>query len=414
MGRLGRPKVMNYQFKVLIVTSAESTRQALAKQLNKFGYDVAVMDSGTGIIDRLDNENFDIVLLDQSSPDMDGLETFHTIKLRESSIHPPIIMIIGQHSLNWAMKFMRAQGNDYIEHPFKMGMLDSKIRRAISISNVHKGFQKEEEKLSATISELEQITREAQSANQAKSEFLSILSHELRTPLHGILSYATFGMRKYRSESPDKLLEYFTQIESCGRTLLQLLDNLLDLAKLESGKMIFQSHPTNLHNLIHSILQEFQALGSEKNLDIKYTKPKETYILNLDSVRIKQVLRNLISNAIKFSPVDGVIEIDLEKLNDVIRFSVTDNGMGIPENELDAIFEKFIQSSKTDSHLGGTGLGLRICQEIVSAHYGRIWAENNPEGGSIFFFELPTNLEEGIREIHTLDTHSIKKEGEEL
>ena len=386
---------MKYHYKVLVASKTKSTRETLARQLNKFGYGVVVADSGTEVVERLDNDSFDLVLLDQSLPDMDGLETFHSIKMRESTDHPPVIMITAQDSLNWAMKFMQAQGNDYVEQPFDMGILDSKIRRAITISNVYRGFEQEEKKLSATITQLEQVTQEAQTANQAKSEFLSIMSHELRTPLHGILSFATFGIKKYRSESPDRLLEYFKQIEHCGRTLLQLLNDLLDLAKLESGKMVFEFQPADFHTLVESILQEFHALSSERKITITYKKPKIPHTLNLDSMRITQVLRNLLSNAIKFSLMNGSVEIKTEKLHNCLRVSVIDNGIGIPENELELVFQKFTQSSKTQPIFGGSGLGLRICQEILAGHNGRIWARNNAKGGSTFTFELPVDLVKG-------------------
>jgi signal transduction histidine kinase len=112
----------------------------------------------------------------------------------------------------------------------------------------------------------------------------------------------------------------------------------------------------------------------------------------LDADKIKQVLRNLLDNAIKFSPEGGIIDVAIFLLENSIKVSVSDQGPGIPQNELEAVFDKFVQSSKTKTGAGGTGLGLAICQEIIVAHKGRIWAENRPEGGVILSFEIPVSM----------------------
>ena len=110
-----------------------------------------------------------------------------------------------------------------------------------------------------------------------------------------------------------------------------------------------------------------------------------------DSERIKQVIRNLISNAVKFSPREETINVTISRNKHLLKLAVKDSGVGIPQNELQAVFDKFVQSTKTKTGAGGTGLGLSICKEIITAHKGRIWAENNPDDGAIFFFEIPIN-----------------------
>ena len=231
-------------------------------------------------------------------------------------------------------------------------------------------------------------------ANQAKDEFLANMSHELRTPLHGILSYAQFGIRKHNIAPPEKVLEYFQRIDQSGKILLSLLNNLLDLAKLESGKMTFSFRKYCLSDLIEQVIDEFNSLLSDKNISLEYEKSETMFLAFIDQEKIQQVVRNLLNNALKFSPKGGKIELNLKQDLKELEFSIVDQGPGIPEDEFESIFDKFTQSRKTKTGAGGTGLGLSICREIITAHKGKIWAENHPQGGAIILFKIPLEKNE--------------------
>ncbi len=232
----------------------------------------------------------------------------------------------------------------------------------------------------------------AEAANRAKSEFLANMSHEIRTPLHGILSFARFGTDRAMTADPERLRDYFENIEASGERLMVLLSDILDLAKMESAAMRYEFKPADFRLVVRSVQNDFQSLLAARDITVEYTEPESEMRLTLDASRMGQVVRNLLSNAAKFSPDGGAIKIEVSQDSEVLRLSIRDQGMGIPEDELETVFDKFVQSSKTRTGAGGTGLGLSICREIVDAHTGRIWCENHTEGGAVFHMTLPKTM----------------------
>ena len=234
---------------------------------------------------------------------------------------------------------------------------------------------------------------EAEQANQAKSEFLANMSHELRTPMHGILSFSRYGIKNIETADKTKFLKYFNRINTSGERLLLLLNDLLDLSKLEAGKMALELQENRLDQAINACLAEQESRISDLalHIDINYKHPNNRAVF--DYVRIEQVITNLLSNALKFTPRDKniFITLDTSTLNEqpALYFSIENEGINIPKNELESIFNKFIQGSKITTGSGGTGLGLAICKEIINAHQGKIWAENTAKGGAVFKFIIP-------------------------
>ncbi len=245
-----------------------------------------------------------------------------------------------------------------------------------------------------------QITKDeaekSKQANLSKSEFLANMSHELRTPMHGILSFSSYGLEDCAEASKEKLKDHFQEIKDSGNRLLNLLNDLLDLAKLEAGKMAYQYEENDLVSVVDIVFSELSLLAGNKNIKFNMETDEEQYFANFDQHKIMQVVRNLLSNAIKFSKKESEIKVEIYKKDikehNYLEVRVTDNGIGIPENEIQLIFNKYIQSSNTKPSLGGTGLGLPICQKIIEDHHGHIWAESIPDDKTCFYFNIPLVL----------------------
>ncbi len=255
-------------------------------------------------------------------------------------------------------------------------------------------------------------TEKAELANRAKSEFLANMSHELRTPMHAILGFSSLGSNKVGSAANEKIAGYFTRINESGQRLLYLLNDLLDLSKLEAGRMDFEFCENDLQESIKIIADELAPLFLERCLTVDIEPPSVSTCAIYDKEKIEQVIRNLLSNAIKFTP-DGMsvlvyFEESLlyskedpseEAAVPAISVSIMDQGTGVPEGELENIFEKFVQSSKTNTGAGGTGLGLSISKEIIEGHGGAIRASNSSKsGGAIFTFLLPRKHQQTVDE----------------
>ncbi|WP_367850201.1 ATP-binding protein [Rhodoferax sp. WC2427] len=228
----------------------------------------------------------------------------------------------------------------------------------------------------------------AEESSRAKSEFIANISHELRTPLQSILGFSELGMVRGR-ESP-KLQGMFSDIHASGGRMLALVNDLLDVAKIESSVGAITLERADLRGLVQGVLHELSPLLDGKHIQLLCQLGRQPLIAKVDPTRFQQVVRNIVANAIKVSPPGAELAVEAHLTDDRrICLRVRDHGTGVPTAELEKIFEAFVQSSTSKDGSGGTGLGLAICKKIIDAHSGSIVANNMPDGGAVFSIYLP-------------------------
>ena len=250
-----------------------------------------------------------------------------------------------------------------------------------------------EEDLKRTLELSLRLRQEAEAANQAKTRFLASMSHELRTPLNAIIGFSEMLEDQIFGPLGDTQLKHVSHVLSSGRHLLRLINDLLDLAKVESGKMEIAVSGLDLKPLLESsflVIKE-EVDRQELQLDLFLDPILLNEQVDVDEMKLKQIMYNLLSNAAKFTPHGGSIAVDSRKDGDVLRVSVSDNGVGIDPEDLERVFDTFVQ---TDLPLGrskvGTGLGLALTRRLVELHGGKIWVESQGKGkGSTFVFTIP-------------------------
>ena len=236
---------------------------------------------------------------------------------------------------------------------------------------------------------LEEAKEEAEKNDKLKSIFLANLSHEIRTPMNGILGFA--DLLKREGISAEELKEFLSVIEASGKRMLSIINELVDISKIEAGLVEISNRSVRLNQVLESIFLFFKPTASNKNLEFKLSKGLDEKNSNIlaDTVKLEQILINLVKNAMKFTN-SGCVEFGYEQIDGSLRFFVKDTGIGISEDSMDVIFDRFrkVEGSMLSAD-EGIGLGLAISKSFVEMMDGRIWAESKPGKGTAFYFEIP-------------------------
>jgi signal transduction histidine kinase len=241
--------------------------------------------------------------------------------------------------------------------------------------------------------ELRRLYAELETASRHKSDFLATMSHELRTPLNAIIGFSEVLHEQMFGDLNERQLAYVADVLEAGRHLLSLINDVLDLAKIEAGKMELELSQVALPELLRSAVSMHSERASRGGIDLDLTTEPEEITITADDRRLRQIVFNLLSNAVKFTPPDGRVDVSARLDDGQVEIAVADTGPGIAAEDLETIFEEFEQADHGNQAEEGTGLGLPLSRKLVELHGGRLWAESTPGHGSIFRFTLPSRQE---------------------
>ncbi|MFO0795408.1 MAG: ATP-binding protein, partial [Candidatus Brocadiaceae bacterium] len=247
-----------------------------------------------------------------------------------------------------------------------------------------------EKKVAERTEELQITNIELEKANKLKSEFLATMSHELRTPLNAIIGFAEVLRDEITGTLNTEQKEYIGDIHSSGQHLLNMINSILDLSKIEAGKLELHYEEFSVKEAINEVLNTIVGFSDKKDIGINTNIHEDILSISADKVKFKQIMFNLLSNAIKFTPEHGRVAIDVKRMDSHIKISVIDTGIGIKQDDMDKIFEAFRQLDSTYARkYEGTGLGLTLTKRLVELHGGKIWVKSEYGKGSSFTFTLP-------------------------
>lgn len=359
--------LLNTDLKVLVVDDSPSAQAALCALIANQGFQVLKAQSTQECLEVMEQTpNIDIIILDQFLPDGLGHEICSELR---SQKYDPLMQIMGVSSKGGkddAAYFLKSGGDDFLLRPFNPEEF------------IHR--------LNYRADYIEQI-RELKHVNQEKNKFWSMATHDLRNPL-SVIFQATKRLRT-KELSSEKISSMLDLIFKSSEGLQHLLDDLLNISAIESGQLSLKQITFNLNDLANERLELLTIKAQEKNITLENTSTGSAMV-EADPMRISQVIDNFLSNAIKYSPLDSHIKVNIEKSENCVRFSVIDEGPGVKNDDVKNLFKAFHRlGHRTTGGESSHGIGLSICKRIMDAHKGKTGYLKNSSIGSEFYFELP-------------------------
>ena len=399
--------------KVLVIDDNPADRELYKQYLIddfKQGYEFLDVGLGEEAIKVCSKDNFDCILLDYNLPDLNGVE-FLSLLDKEIKARTPVIMLTGEGNETIAADALRSGATDYLpKRVVSTESLKRTIGNAVEKFHLRKAIESQTHRLEETNRELTRKHDEIQ-------RFYQTVSHELKTPLTSIKEFACILQEGISGDINDEQKEYLQIIKDSCMQMANGVNDLLDITRLETGKLRVELEPNDVGSVIDKVIAAMKVIAKYKSIEITAHIEESLPDVYMDPNRVEQILTNLINNAIKFTDHHGRVyitaEVDSDK-SEYVKISVFDNGCGISPKDLENIFDRLYQvnpeqnSNDTCTSLGGLGLGLNICRELVNLHDGKIMVKSLVNKGSEFCFTLPvydkdTGINSIIQEVN-LDT----------
>lgn len=358
---------------VLVADDEDSLRITISAWLGDEGFEVQQTDNGLDAIKMVQSNDFDIALLDIKMPGANGLEVLRYIKKNSSSTE--VVMMTGMSDVSMAVEAMKLGAREYLTKPVDMEQLVPQLRSLLKKRDAEERIR------------------------QLQADHTSRLLYDLHNPISGLkqsIGYLLKGMAGSVSDQQKELLGYMTN--SIDK-VIGLLNGMMDLTKLEGGRVRLNKGISNVADVVTKATQEFRVPIQSNKITLDVHAEADLPPIEFDQQKIEQVMQNFLSNALRHTPAQGAVVIQVANValvleegqqpSDFILVSVFNSGTGIPKEELPLIFDRYrnVLSGKSDKK--PTGLGLIICQRIIEAHNGKIWVESEPNKGATFFFALP-------------------------
>lgn len=375
---------------ILIVDDLPENVLVLEKTLQKEGYQTEIATTGSEAIERISHIKPDLILLDVLMPNMNGFQVCKIIKSKPENKTIPIIFLTALHEPNYVVEGFEVGGVDYIAKPFNLTELLARVQTHIRLKKALEDNDAYINKLKKANENLQNTKITLSELNNSKDKFFSIIAHDLRNPFQGFSKLTDYINKNFDTLSQEELKEMISDMNVSAIKLNKLLENLLTWAKIQLGKFSIKFAEHNLKQLVDINIILFQDTAQTKNIEIINTIP-EDFVVYTDLQMMNVVIRNLLSNALKFTDLFGQVKFRAKKINHHILLTIEDNGIGIASDELPLLFAIDSQLIKTGtSGEFGTGLGLILVKELLDRLGSNILVKSYLDKGSSFTIKIPT------------------------
>ncbi len=374
---------------ILVVDDTHENLRLLSQILSEDGYHVRPVSNGSRALSAANAKPPDLVLLDIMMPDMDGYAVCRHLKANTSTRDIPVIFISALNDVVDKVKGFRLGAVDYITKPFEAEDVLSRVKTHVGLRLMQRQLSEQNRQLQQEIAERKRAEAALQEANATKNTFFSILAHDLRSPFSSVLGSIEIALTYFDQLTPEELQQHIVRIKKSAEVFYALLENLLTWARIQRGRMEYQPENIPLHDLVEHLLDLFASPAEQKKLVLERDVPHSLSVY-ADINMLNTILRNLVSNALKFTPERGRINLTAMVRDGVVEIVIADTGIGITDVELADLLR--IDRKTTTLGTGGehgTGLGLPLCQDLAKMNHGHIHLESTPGQGTTITVSMP-------------------------
>lgn len=378
---------------VLVVDDNADMRAYLARLLAD---DYRVMTASNGIegLSYAQQHGPALVVTDIMMPLMSGYDLLRAMREDETLCTIPVILLTARAGTEAPVESLEAGADDYVSKPFHEEELLARIKNQLRIHRQERELEIRAKELEDLYAKLEVANAELRDLNVRKSEFVSIVSHDLRTPLTAIDGFVDNLLCELAGPLSPRQRQYLERIRVNIGRLVRMINDLLDLAKIEAGTIEFRPRPISIKLVLDSLVETLGPVAHQNGVQLRCEPVLLEELVHADPDKLTQIMTNLIHNACKFTTAGGEVRVRVSRETDgYLQICVADTGCGIPSEDVGQVFEKFYSGRSSGSERRGTGLGLAIAKHFVDLHHGRIWVESTPQRGSRFYFTIPLHSE---------------------